>query len=196
MTAICTNTEVFDFMGTGTEERTANGTAVTNLISRVQYGIEQYTGRKVLATDFDIYVHDGRYCNIQGNLLFLKDYYYDIVSITSITEDGASLTENTDFVIESPNILERIDNWWNGSDQLNIRIVGVCGLVYNAGTEETPSYLALPDIKQIAIEETAVRSGLWTKIVDDGQGNEFAVSKSSLSKQTMERLNRYVLPIV
>lgn len=196
MTAICTNTEVFDFMGTGTEERTANGSAVTNLISRVEYGIEQYIGRKVSATDFDIYVHDGRYCNIQGNLLFLKSYYYDIVSITSITEDSVSLTENTHFVVEEPNIIERIDNWWSGEDQLNIRIVGKCGLVYNSGTEEAPVYLAYPDIKQIAIEEVAVRSGLWTKIVDDGQGNEFAVSKSTLSKVTQERLNRYILPVV
>lgn len=196
MTAICTNTEVFDFMSTGTEERTANGTAVTNLISRVEYEIEQYIGRKVSSTSFSIKIHDGRYCNIQGNLLFLKDIYYDTYSITELLEGTTELVEDTDFVRTEPNILERIDAWWDAADQLNISITGSCGLVYNAGTEESPSYLALPDIKQIAIEETAVRSGLWTKIIDDGQGNEFAVNKSSLSKGTQDRLNRYVLPIV
>jgi len=194
MSKICTNTDIFDFMGTGTEERTANSANVSMIIDNVQYGIEQYTGRKVSATDFDIYIHNGRYCNIQGNLLFLKSFYYDIVSITSITEGSTSLIEDTDFVVESPNILERIDTWWDASDQLNIRIVGKCGLVYDSDGAGT--YIVFPDIKQIAIEEVAVRSGLWTKIVDDGQGNEFAVNKQSLSKGTQDRLNRYILPIV
>ena len=196
MTAIATATEVFDFMGTGTEERTANGAAVTSIISRVTDMIERYIGRKLSNTTFDIKIHSGRYCEIQGNLLFLKDIYFDTHTISELKEDDTVLVENTDFVMESPNILERIDSVWSRADQLNIEITGATGLVYDSTPEETATYLAIPTMKQIAIEETAAMSGLWTKIIDDGEGNQGVINKTNLSSHTQKILNRYILPTV
>ena len=196
MTAIATATEVFDFMGTGTEERTANTTAVTSIISRVTDMIERYIGRKLSNTTFDIKIHQGRYCEIQGNLLFLKDIYFDTHTISELKEDDTVLVENTDFVMESPNILERIDACWSRADQHNIEITGATGLVYDSTPEETATYLAIPTMKQIAIEETAAMSGLWNTIIDDGEGNQGVINKTNLSSHTQKILNRYILPIV
>ena len=196
MTAIATATEVFDFMGTGTEERTANGAAVTSIISRVTDMIERYIGRKLSNTTFAIKIHQGRYCEIQGNLLFLKDIYFDTHTISELKEDDTVLVENTDFVMESPNILERIDSVWSRADQLNIEITGATGLVYDSTPESTATYLAIPTMKQIAIEETAAMSGLWTKIIDDGEGNQGVINKTNLSSHTQKILNRYILPTV
>lgn len=195
MVAICTSTEVFDFMGTGDAERTANATMVTGLIDRVVYGIEQYLGRKLAATSFSIKAHDGRYCSIQGCYAFLRDIYYDIVSITTLKDNGVTLTEGTHFVRTAPNILERIDAVWT-DEQLGLEITGVCGLVYNTGTEVSPVWTPLPDLKQIVIETVAIKSGLWSKNIEDGEGNAYQVVRQQLPKTTIAQLEAYKQPVV
>jgi len=196
MTAICTNTEVFDFMGTGASERTSAGSMITGLIDRVSYGIEQYIGRKISAqTVTSLKVHDGRYCSIQGNMCFLNGIYYDLQKITTLKDNGVTLTEGTNFVIQSPNIIERIDSWWV-NEQLGLEISGVFGLVYNTGSEASPTWTPLPDIKQIVIEAVAIKSGLWAKNIEDGSGNTFQVIRQNLPQITIDQLKRYIQPVV
>jgi len=189
--AIATATEVFDFMQTNDEERSPGATTLlTNLISRVTTMIEDYIGRKIEATEeTTIKIHDGRYCDIRGNQLFLNNIYYDIVSITSITEDGTTLVEETDYILTDPNIIERIDGFWSNTDQLNIVIVGKFGFVQDA---DTPNQ----SIKQILIEAVSAMSGMWSKILSDGEGNTFGVQRGSLTTFTKDKLKRYIQPTI
>lgn len=194
MTAICTYTEVFDFMGTGTAERTANSTMITGLIDRVSYGIEQFIGRKISAQSVtSLKVHDGHYCSIQGSLCFLNGIYYDIANISTLKDDTVTLTSGTDYVLRSPNIIERVNAWFSGVP-LGLEITGTFGLVYNSGTVETPVWTPLPDIKQIVIEAVAIKSGLWAKNIEDGSGNQFAVIRQNLPQITINQLNSYRQP--
>lgn len=196
MTAICTNTEVYDFMGTGESERGSSADMITDLIDRVQFEIEQIIGRKVTAqTITSLKVHDGHYADINGNLCFLNGQYYDIAKITLLKDNGVTLTENTDFVIRTPNCIERIDAYWT-NESLGLELTGVFGLVYNTGTNVTPIWTPLPDIKQIVIEAVAIKSGLWSKNIEDGEGNAMTIVRQNLSKATIERLNAYRQPVL
>ncbi|MCP4178091.1 MAG: hypothetical protein GY756_10015 [bacterium] len=186
-----TNTEVFDFMSTGTQQRTNYSAAMTALIANVENQIEQFIGRKISKTAVDIKIHNGRYSAIIRNKIFLTNIYYDIYDITTLTEDDISLTEDTDYVRTTPNILERINTIWSRASQLNIEITGFMGLIDPNDTTKT-----LPAIKQIAIEACAVKSGLWGKVIDDGEGNTFQMIKSNLPKITMQQLERFMLPVV
>lgn len=194
--AICTKDEVFNFMQTGTAERANAGniSMVEALILSVEHLIERFIGRKVSSTPMDIRVHDGRFCSISGPYIFLNDIYFDIVEISSIEENGVELEEGTDFVWEGPNIIERIGTQWNASNQLAIKIVGLCGLVYDNSDTDTANYVALPDIKQIAIECVAIKSGMWVKNVTVGDGEQMEVQKSQLPKLTITQLQKYVRP--
>ena len=186
-----TTKDVFDFMNTGEQQRESYVNTMNVLIDRTIDEIEQYIGRKVQKTAVDIKIHNGRYCNIKGNKLYLDDIYYDIYEITTLTEDGTTLTENTDFVRTEPNVLERIDQVWYQGDQLSIEIVGFTGL-----TNPSDRNKMLPALKQIATEACAIKSGLWAKVLDDGEGNTFQVVRNNLPKRTVEQLDRFQLPVV
>ena len=193
---LCTATEVFNFMQTGQADRgSANTAMITALIESVQAMIERYIGRKVTAFPIDISIHDGRYCSISGRFIFLNSFYFDILELT-VTENGTELVEGTDYVIEKPNIIERINTMWNASTQLGIRLEGLVGLVEDVSDTDEAEYEALADIKQIAIECVAVKSGLWAKNVLDGQGNEMEVVRQQLPKLTMIQLDKYQIPIL
>lgn len=184
-------------MQTGDAQRiAANDTMIEALILSVEFMIERFIGRKISATPFDIQIHDGRYCSINGRYIFMNGFYYDILEIGAIEENGTELTEGTDFVIETPNVIERIGTQWNASNELSIAITGLVGLVYDNSETEEANYVANPDIKQIAIEAVAMKSGLWTKNLTDGDGNEFEVVKQNLPKISMEHLKRYIVPVL
>jgi hypothetical protein len=180
-------------MGTGDTFRgTGNTALLTGLISRTQKLIEDHIDRNIeLQAAATIKIHDGRYCSIIENKIFLKDRYFDIYSITSLKEDGTLLVEGTDFVINGPNCIERIGAYWSQSAQLNIEIVGTFGLGYIITVGQVSTTYANEALKQILIECVAIRSGLWDKVVADGEGNEFTISKSSLPKITSEQLEAY-----
>lgn len=194
--AICTNTEVFDFMQTGDEERTAQGTNITTLIANVTDEVERYIGRKLSEQAFSIKIHDGRYCSILNQYLFLKGVYFDIKSISSLKENGVALTEGTDFYINNPGVIERIDSYWSPDGAGRIEIVGVCGLVTVGGTLIAPTYTPHPALKQIVMEAVAVKSGLWAKTVSDGEGNNFEILRQNLPKMTLDALRSWRNPII
>ncbi|WP_438979970.1 hypothetical protein [Polynucleobacter sp.] len=195
--SICTKAEVYTFMQTGDAQRiAANDTMIEALILSVEFMIERFIGRKISATAFDLQLHDGRYCSINGRYIFMNGFYYDILEIGTLEENGVALTEGTDFVIQSPNVIERINTQWNASNQLGIAITGLVGLVYDNSETDEANYVANPDVKQIAIEAVAMKSGLWTKNLTDGDGNEFEVVKQNLPKISMEHLKRYIVPVL
>ena len=181
--------DVFEFAGTQTEERTSAKTnAVNSMLTRVTDMIETWLGRNIepkLTTALKI--HDGRYCDIRGRKIYLNDRYYDIASITTLKEDDVTLTENTNFVITKPNIIERIDNVWSQGEQLNIELTGYFGMGTIDGTEGTPP----PAIEEIILETVAVLSGVWGKVVSDGEGNPYEVLRSGLPRFTQDALKAY-----
>jgi len=196
MTRICTAIEVFDFMGTGAEERTGNTTMIETLIDNVTDSVERAIGRKLSNTSFTIKVHEDRYCSISGPYLFLKGIYHDIVSISSLKENGVALVEDTDFFITIPGVLERIDACWSPDGAGRIEIAGICGLVTRGGTSPNYTYTPYADLKQIVIEATAVKSGLWAKNVSDGDGNDFTILKQNLPKITIDSLKSWRNPMI
>jgi len=189
---VATATEVFDFMGTETDLRTGNATLITNLIANVQQMIEDYIDRYIEVTaSTEIKIHEGRYCSVIGNKIYMNDKYFDIYSISSFTEDGTALVEGTDYVLTRPNIIERIDSYWAGVDQLGLVITGVFGMGYSVTAESVTTVYPHKGLKEILIESVATLSGLWGKAVSDGEGNDFVVSRSSLPKFSKDMLNMY-----
>lgn len=190
-----TTNNVFDFMASNEETRKLYLNEMNRLITRTTAMIESYIGRKLTKKAFNIKIHNGRYCTISGKYLFLHDIYFDTYEITSLTEDDVTLTEDTDFVMTRPNILERIDSNWSQFDQLNIQIIGNTGLVDTSNLDSDSDCNTLEPLRQIVIETCAIMSGLWGRVVDDGEGNTFQITRNSLPKESRIMLDSWKLPI-
>jgi hypothetical protein len=148
--------------------------------------IEDYIGRSITLTTTTIKIHDGRYCAIIGDKLYLQDQYFDVYSVSSLKIDGVAMTENTDYVIQKPNVIELIDQSWT-SDKLGIEITGYFGM----GTLSGVTISEHAGLKAIVIETVAVMSGLWARVMNDGQGNDFVVSRNTLPKFIETKLKGY-----
>ena len=202
-TYVCSAEEVFEFAGTEATQRTAaKQSVVEGVIVRTLKEIEDHVGRKVTPINETISIHNGRYCEIVGGIIFMKNYFYDINSIISLTEDGETLVENIDFVINKPNQIEKITGTWT-STKLGIVIHGNWGMGYAGGFDYDDSTITLDlpflphkVMKQIIIEEVAIKCGLVQYVYTDGDGNGYQNTRTNLSKMTIETLNRYVQPVV
>ena len=191
MTAVATPTEVFDFAGTDSTQRTAKTSLVTTLIEKTTQMIEDYIGRYIIPQLATIKIHNGRYCSIAYDKIYLDSKYYDPYSISELKEDDVILTEDTDFVKTKPNILERIDEPWSQTDQLNIEITGYFGMGYSAVVSEETVYYPHKGLKEILIEAVAVQANIWSRIVDDGSGNSFEIMRNSLPNFSKDSLYAY-----
>jgi len=193
MTTTITAAEVFEFATTQTADRTtAKSTMVQAIIDRTIPLIEDHIGRYVYPRLETIKVHNGRYADIVGNKLWLSNKYYDIAELTSITEDGDALVNETDYILTNPNIIERIDSYWSGLNQLNIVIVAWFGLgtVTPVDGETAAFGVIYPPLKEIIIEAVAILAGLWGRVVDTGEG-QYTITKSNLPKLTVDALKAY-----
>ena len=187
MTTTITAAEVFEFATTQTADRTtAKSTMVQAIIDRAIPLIEDHIGRYVYPRLETIKVHNGRYADIVGNKLWLSNKYYDIAELTSITEDGDALVNETDYILTNPNIIERIDSSWSQYEKLNIVIVAWFGL----GTVVEEAGVIHPALKEIIIEAVAILAGLWGRVVDTGEG-QYTITKSNLPKLTVDALKAY-----
>jgi hypothetical protein len=182
-----TSTEVFEFMGLDDSQRAGNSSMVNTLIPQAVKMIENYIGRKITVAEETIKIHDGRYCSIIGDKIYLQDQYFDIYSISSLKIDGVAMTENTDYVLQKPNVIELIDQSWS-SEKLGIEITGYFGMGSIDDSDVVSEHAGL---KAIVIETVAVMSGLWARVLNDGQGNNFVVSRNTLPKFIETKLNGY-----
>jgi hypothetical protein len=175
--AICTNTEVFNFMGTTASVVTSHGTEITNLITRVSKELEQITGRVFESeTVTNVMLSDNRNCYIYDKKLFLTKKYRDLYSITTLTETGTSLTLSTDYndgndyILDADlGVLEKINENWS-LEQNAIKLTGKVGFV-NTGDDTVRD-----DIKQLVIEMVAVKSGLWKRIYNSEEFTQSTLS--------------------
>lgn len=188
MTAICTNSDVFEFCGTPTDVQSTQGTAITNLIARVEDEIEKLIGRKITTASFsNVLLQHRMNCEIIEEKLYLKGNYRDTYSISYIYEDGELLTavtdydDGNDYYLDSRmGILIRNGTTWSTSE-FAIKMTGSMGL--GGGTP-------LSDIKQTAIEIVAIKAGLWKKTVQTDGGE--ITTERSLNKR-YECLEKYRL---
>lgn len=188
--AVCTNTEVFDYMQTPSDVRTAEGSRITSLITLVTDDIEKDLGRKIESTSFsNILFQHGYNCEIYGTRLYFKGIYRDIYSITTITEEGVTLTAKTDYDDGSDYILDsakgmmiRQDTNWSRLD-VPIKITGKLGLVNSDNS-------VLDAIKLAVIESVAARSGLWTTEIITAEGT-IQQTRTNITKETRRLLNKY-----
>lgn len=202
-TYVCGPDDIWEYCGTEASLRTdAKRAVVEGVIVRTLKEVEDHIGRKVTPVNETISIHDGRYCAIVGGIIFMKGYFYDINSIVSLIEDGETLVENVDFVINKPNQIEKITGSWT-STKLGIVINGNWGMGYAGGFDYADSSITLDVdflphkvMKQIIIEEVAIKCGLVQYVYTDGDGNGYQNTRTNLSKMTQETLNRYIQPVV
>ena len=202
-TYVCSPDEVYEFSGTEASLRTDPKTQVIEgLIVRTLKEIEDAIGRKVTPINETITIHSGRFCEIVGDTIYMKSYFYDINSIITLVEDGTPLVENVDFVINKPNQIEKLTGFWT-PNKMGIVINGNWGMGYAGGFDYADSSITfdlpfLPHkmMKQIIIEEVAIKAGLVQYVATDGDGNGYQATRTNLSKMTSEALKRYVQPVV
>ena len=202
-TYVCDPDTVWEFAGTEESLRTeAKRAMMEGVIVRVLREVEEQIGRKVTPVSETVKIHDGRFCSVVLDTIFMKDYFYDINSIVSLTEDGVVLTEGVDFVVRKPNQIEKINGFWT-INKLGIEINGNWGMGYAGGFDYDEGTLTLDlpflphkGVKQIIIEEVAIKCGLVHYVYTDGDGNGYQNTKTNLSKMTMDALQRYVQPVV
>ena len=202
-TYVCSADEVWEFAGTEASLRTEPKRAmIEGTIVRTLKSVEDTVGRKVTPINETVTIHDGRFCSIIGDVIFMKKYFFDINSIISLTENGTTLVEDVDFVINKPNQIEKINGQWS-TNKMAIVINGNFGMGYAGGFDYADSSITLDlpflphkAMKQIIIEEVAIKCGLVKYVYSDGDGNGYQNTKTNLSKMTMDTLKGYIQPVV
>jgi hypothetical protein len=185
MTDIITVTEVFDFMGTNTDVRTKNTSAVTALITNEQKNLEEMIGRICSTENVSaVCLEHNINCEIIDEYLFLKGKYIDLYAISAVTEAGTTISAVTayggsGYILDTKKgILKRINAFWNPSPYA-ILLTGSLGLNSKA------------DIKQCLIEMVACKTGLWKLNVSTENG-EITTIRTTISDDALSIINRYI----
>ncbi len=189
-----TTTNVFDFMGTSADVRTAQNTAMTDLIANAIKEIEATIGRRIEKESItDELFEDGLNCDINGQYLFLTGKFRDMYEITAISENGTALTavadsnDGNDYYLDPiKGIIKRVLQNWSALPSA-IKITGSLGLV-----DITDPWDTKADIKQIIIEMAAAKSGLWKTNVET-EGGEITTIKTTINTSTKQALKKYIL---
>lgn len=198
MTAICTNVEVFDFVGAPSDVATNHGSMITDLIDRVTSEIESKIGRKITDTTFtDVFFNNGLNCEVIGQSIWLKGVFRDLYSISSITEDGEALTAVADYnddgdyyIDQRLGRLVRVDSDWS-NEVYGIKVTCNVGIGVSA-TGELYGANVRGDIKQAVIETVAAKSGLWKENVET-EGGTIETIRKTPSRQTLANIKKYCL---
>lgn len=183
--------DVFEFCGTPSDVQTTQQTAITNLIARVESEIEQMLGRKITDTTVtNVLFQDGLNCEIIGDQLFLKGIYRDLYSVTTITENGVTLSAVTDYGSSNDYYLDSVKGFLiraNNPWSLEPFAIKITGKVCLGG-----SATSLATIKQAAVEMTAAKSGLW-KFNIETEGGTIQQVRTSIHSETKKSLEKFIL---
>lgn len=188
--AICTYSDIFDFIGAESDVINTQKAFVTSLISNVEEYVQSLIGRKITPyTVTDLILADGLNCEIYGRNLYLKGIYRDIYTISQIYENGELLTAVSsysgggDYFLDAVagKIVRRDVDW--SLEQFAIKLSGSACL----GGTTTP-YV----IKQAVIELVAAKSGLWKQNVLT-EGGDITKIRTTASKETIDQLKYYVM---
>jgi hypothetical protein len=189
-----TTTQVFNFCGTASDMRTDKATMIQTLIDEVDNSFLALTGRSPILVSETININNGIKCRIIDDMLYLKGKYRDIVSITTLKEEGVTLNESTtyndskDFIIHKEmGAIQLIDDAWS-LEPLAIQIEGKFGLVTMSGS----SFATNKDVQNIITEMVAVKSGLWTRSTQTEDG-DIVSTRTTLNEDTKKSLNKYIL---
>lgn len=184
--SIITTNDVFNFLQVKSDIRTTNESMVSALITDKEVELENILGKKLESTTFTntIFQH-GLNCEIFGQKLYLRGIYRDIYTISSISEEGTSLSVVTDyndgndyFFDVATGILIRKDRNWS-KQQYAIKMSGKLGLVNT--TSEQPR----EDVKRVLIEMVASKSGLWKTNVQTDRG-DITTIKTTISQDAKD----------
>ncbi len=124
--ALCTVSDVESIIGVDLST-TLESTVTNSLIPFADQIIKTYLG-------YDVEASNQTEVLFGDNIRELNLKHIPVNSITSITEDGNTLTEGNenDFVFHSNGRVERVGNRWSGAKPRNITVV------YNAGYSTIP----------------------------------------------------------
>lgn len=141
-------------------------------------GTRDYNGWQILRRD-------------TGGLL-LTPQEAPIVSISSLSENGTSLTENTDFYIHAEEgIIERNGANWDDSPRM---IIISCVLGYECDDTETPSDDMPGDIAYYACELAARDSGHYKKAIKNYVSGA-AETVDLFDSERIEKILRSMRPV-
>lgn len=207
--AVCTNTEVYNFMGTASDLQTTERSAqLTVLIANCTEEFKRITGRSAELIDHSSVAKafsSGINCDIFGKNLYLGSFWRDWYEITEVKEDGGVLTEiisaatqNNDYMADP--VVGKIMRPWAAWLDIpgTIEIKGRFGLITRegAGTIQSPyTYPTRPDVKQIIIEMVAAQSGIWKQTIMTDAGSVESV-RTRINAETQKLLDGYLLSAV
>ena len=187
--AVCTYSDVFQFVGAPTDVQTTQQAAITALIANAVSYIEEMIGRKLEATSFtNVIFHDGLNCAIAGDTLYLKGIYRDTYTISALSEDGEALTavaaygDNGGYYLDKVKgaIIRAGADW--SIEKFAVLVSGTLGI----GAGKTP-----PALKQAVIEIAASKSGLWKQNVVT-EGGTIETIRTTPSKETMSAVKLFI----
>ena len=167
----------------GIDNKSSKTAKILQSIESVSKQIDSITGRIWNKRTFQSEYHD-KFDNppsIDDGKLYPK--YWPIISVTTITNDGTSLTENAEtsvgfFIIEpTRRYIELYSGSWSGDRRAVI-------MTYVAGFNFVPE-----DIKQICIEMVLINIGERVRTFVDGAGAVGESRITSYPKWVMDGLN-------
>jgi len=188
--AVCTYSDVFQFVGAPSDVQTTQQAAITTLILNVVSQVEQLISRKIESYAVtDIRIINGSNCEVYGQNLYLKNELTDLYAISSLTLNNEALTQVSNnnetgdyfFHQKSGNIIRNLQPWENFG--LGLKVSGNVGL--NSGTVPL-------GLKQAIIEMVAAKSGLWKQHIMT-EGGRMETIRTTVSKDTMDFIAKYKL---
>ncbi len=133
---------------------TTEDVIIEEIINGVSSAFNSYTQRKLAVTDYDIYL-DGN----KKPILFLPAW--PIISVSSVIEDGTTLTEDDDFkVYYDLGFLYRVDDNWSEGKK-NIRVQFAAGYDCLGTSPTLPHDIKLACLKQVAFEYKKYKNKDW-----------------------------------
>ena len=187
---VITPDDVYNFCGVKSDVQRKQKRSISDIIDRKTIELEEILGRKIQSTTFtNILFQHGVNCEIYDQKLYLKGTYRDLYSITSISEEGTTLSVITDYndgndyyFDINTGIIHRKDRNWS-QQPYAIKMSGKLGLV-NTTTE-----LIRNDVKDVLIEMVAAKSGLWKTNVKT-EGGDITTVRMNMSDDSSKMIEK------
>lgn len=160
-----------------------NYTLLQDTITRASRFIDEMTGtfwyqRTITSEEIDCFdMSDNRfYIDDSQSKLYCPSA---IINISSIVEDGVTLTENVDYTVyKSSGVIIR-NGYWSG-EKKGVVVSGVFGF------SSTPAHVA-----RWCVSVAEVFSGLATRSFTDSDGNQLDIQKNNLPKSLIDDISAH-----
>jgi len=185
--AYCTVTQLKQAIKRPNSDEVVYDSLFEDCINRASRDIDEHTNRifyskTITAELFDAFAWSDSELYISDNKILFPS---EIISVSSITNDGTALTEGTDFYVYKKQGYIEAAGSWSSSRKSSANSTGIA-ITATFGHATTPT-----SIEMICIELAKVYSGLDTRMITNANGTfEFEMG-NKIPDYIKKRLNRY-----